>query len=236
MRVPDHPAAQIPLAFAEGKSLDFRLYVPGPNLEAFRCLRAVTQAGPASNIYLWGGAGTGKTHLLQAACQALSSGQKRAAYVPLSQRDVLAPEILNGLDVLDLVCLDDVHLLARDPDWELALFHLYNRMHDAGCALVLAGRTSPRALGIRLADLVSRLRGGALFHLKPLDDGSKLLALERRAEARGFDLPPEVADYLIERFPRDMAGLCRRLDELDYASLARQRKLTIPLVRALWDA
>jgi DnaA family protein len=57
--------------------------------------------------------------------------------------------------------------------------------------------------------------------------------LQLRARQRGFELPDDVAHYLLRRAPRDPASLFALLDRLDYASLAAQRKLTIPFVREL---
>jgi DnaA family protein len=223
---------QLPLAFAEGKAPSFELYFPGPNREALACVTAPLD-GP-SYLYLWGASGTGKTHLLQAACRHVAEdGERRCAYLPLRHLEQLDVEILEGLEAMDLVCVDDLHYAAARPAWERGLFHFFNRLRESDAALIIAGNSTPAELKIELADLSSRLAGGLVVQLKALNDDEKLQALQRRAIARGLDLPPEVAHYLLARLPRDMVALCGFLEILDATSLALQRRLTVPLVRAL---
>jgi DnaA family protein len=183
--------------------------------------------------YLWGSTGSGKSHLLQAACQQVADVGLSVAYLPLSDPDFNKLEMFNELEQLSLVCIDDVQKVAGNTEMEEVLFHFYNRMREANKILLVAGDASPNALPIQLSDLSSRLSWGPVFHLQQLDDENKIAALHLRAEARGFDLPEEVAQFLIRRSPRDMASLFALLDKLDEASLAQHRKLTIPFVRDL---
>jgi DnaA family protein len=84
-----------------------------------------------------------------------------------------------------------------------------------------------------LPDLVSRLGWGPVFQLSALTDIEKRGALQLRAHRRGLEMGDEVADYLLKRCPRDMDSLFNLLNRLDHASLAAQRRLTIPFVRQL---
>ncbi|HWP94854.1 MAG TPA: DnaA/Hda family protein, partial [Gammaproteobacteria bacterium] len=99
--------------------------------------------------------------------------------------------------------------------------------------LLVTAHVAPAALRLGLADLRTRLGWGLVFHLRPLDDEGKLAALRLRAERRGFELPEETARYLLSRFQRDMRTLCGLLEALDTASLAAQRRLTIPFVKSV---
>lgn len=184
-------------------------------------------------VYLWGNAGSGKSHLLQAACQQIAVAGLPVAYLPLADLGVVMPEMFNDLEQLSLVCVDDIQIIAGNNEMEEALFHFYNRMREANKLLIVAGEVAPNALPLRLTDLRSRLSWGPVFHLQQLNDENKVLALRLRAEARGFDLPEEVAQYLIRRSARDMTSLFALLDKLDEISLAQHRKLTIPFVRDL---
>lgn len=224
---------QLTLAFPEGRVPSFELFYPGPNREAFERLRRLGEA-PAS-LYLWGASGTGKTHLLQAAGHAFAASGRRVCYLPLAQNATLSPAVLEGLEDLDLVCIDELHAVAGNREWERALLHMYDRLRDSGRALVLASTDSPGFIGIDLPDLKSRLAWGLVFRLRQLDEYDKMRALRQRAELRGLELPREVAEYLLRRNSRVMADLCRVLDELDESSLAMSRRLTLPLVRAVLD-
>ncbi|CAK0765683.1 inibitor of reinitiation of DNA replication [Gammaproteobacteria bacterium] len=216
---------QLPLRFKVREGTTFDDYLPGPNCEAVDLLRRDSEP----YAYLWGAEGVGKSHLLQAACRT----REAAAYLPLGELLDHDSGVLEGLETLSLVCLDDLERVAGNEAWERALCDLYNRLREAGVPLRAAGNAAPSALGLTLADLVSRLGWGPIYHLQELDDSDKATALRQRAHSRGLDLPEEVARYLLRHQPRDNASLFKLLDHLDQASLAAQRRLTIPFVRTV---
>jgi DnaA family protein len=224
---------QLPLSFGWRDNVGFENFFTGPNAALVQCLRDSADGRGERFLYLWGGAGSGKSHLLQAACQYAAERDATVAYLPLADIAAYGVEILEGLESLALVCVDDLQVVAGQPQWEEALFHFYNRLRAADTVLIAAGEGSPAALPLTLPDLRSRLGWGPVFQLHALDDAGKIAALQLRATARGFDLPAEVAQYLIRRSPRDMGSLFALLDRLDEASLAQQRRLTIPFVRDL---
>jgi len=191
-----------------------------------------TQLTPAGEavIYLYGPAGTGKSHLLQASCHVAAAA---TLYLPLAElRHYPAADVLQGVERLDRVCLDDIHAVLGDANWELALFNLYNSARQQGCRLVVAGDAAPRALAVHLADLRSRLSWGIVYQLAPGNDADKAAILQFRASRRGLTLSPAVASYIVSRAPRAMAQLLEVLDLLDKASLTEQRALSIPFVKA----
>jgi len=209
-------------------------YVPAasPNVPILGLLQAQARGQGEPFVYLWGPPGVGLTHLLQAACHTAEASGLSIQYLPL--RDLLgfAPgPLLEEMDALDFLCLDGLDAIAGRRDWEEALFHLYNRLHEQGSRLLVAAAQGPRALPLVLPDLRSRLQWGVTCQLEPLTDLGKREALRHRARSRGLDLSEEVADYVLQRVPRDMNQLFCHLERLDHASLAEQRKLTIPFVK-----
>lgn len=225
---------QLPLGIRLKDGNTFGNFISGPNSEVLAYLHEQLCDGVA--VYLWGVAGTGKTHLLQAACHEAVKADLRSAYVPLTCWRELSVELLQGLEAVDLVCIDDVAAIAGQAEWEAALFHLYNRLRDVGGRLLISGTLPPVSLPLALPDLRSRLAWGMVFQLQALDDEEKLAGLRQRARARGLDLPEKVGRYLLQRCPRDMTSLFRLLDSLDRASLAAQRRLTIPFIKEVMDA
>src|SRR5690625_3357021 len=131
------------------------------------------------------------------------------------------------------VCVDNLEAVAGNPVWEQALFHLYNRLRDQGRCLAVAATQGPHQLPIELAALRSRLLWGVTHQLMPSDGGGKIGALRPRAHARGLVLSQDVAQYLLQRLPRDTTALFQCLETLDRASLAQQRRLTIPFVKSV---
>ncbi|HET6726032.1 MAG TPA: DnaA regulatory inactivator Hda [Gammaproteobacteria bacterium] len=184
---------------------------------------------------LWGPAETGKTHLLQAACRAAIGAGRSAAYLPLAESVYLDPDLLKGWERFELICVDDVNRVAGQARWEGALFTLFNTLHESGGALLAAARTPPAGSEWTLPDWKSRLAWGPVLKLVPLSDEARLEVLRLRAARRGLKLPEEVARFLLHHAPRDMASLMGLLDKLDHASLALQRRLTIPLVKRVLE-
>jgi len=220
---------QLPLQVTLNDRASFANFVAGKNREVL----AASQDTAQRLIYLWGAPASGKTHLLQASCQKAAEQGLQAAYLPLAQMSGFSTAVFDDLEQLALICLDDVQAIAGHPQWERALFHLYNRVRDSGARLIMAADAAPAALHITLPDLASRLSWGLVLQLHPLQDADKLAALQQRARNRGIELPDEVGRFLLARSTRDLSGLFEFLQRLDIASLAAQRKLTIPLVRQL---
>ena len=216
----------------------FSNFLPGPNLEALERLRAAVVATSREKsseqmMFLWGADGSGKTHLLQAACRLAQELGIAPVYVPLVEAGVLSPSLLESVEQAPLVCLDDVEHVAGHADWETALFSLIERLRVAGGLLISAATAPPARLGLRLPDLTSRLAWGAVYALQPLSDAEKLEAVRLRARNRGFDLPEDVARYILSRYPRDMNSLFELLNRIDREALAHQRRVTIPFLRRL---
>lgn len=220
-----HP--QLPLGIGLKDSATFENFLPTGN----ELLLEALQSGNDDTVYLWGPAGSGKTHLLQAVSHASATKGEAPAYLPFADLVELSPAILEGLEQQAVITVDDVHLVAGRSDWEEALFHLYNRVREAGHRIVVSATAPPNESGIKLPDLVTRLGWGPIFRLESLDDTGKRHALQLRANLRGMTLTDEVSEYLLRRCPRDMGSLFSLLDRLDQASLVAQRKLTIPFVR-----
>ncbi|WP_207062031.1 DnaA regulatory inactivator Hda [Motiliproteus sp. SC1-56] len=206
-------------------------FYPGDNALAVVAVRAAAEGGDEHFVFVWGPSGSGGTHLLQAACHAAAAVGRQSLYLPLDQVVAYGPQVLEGLESLELVCLDHLHAVAGDADWEEGLFHLFNRLRDAGCALLVAADAPPRRLRIRLPDLASRLSWGLVFQLHGLDDAGKVQALQLRAHARGIQLSEEAALYILHRSPRQMSALFALLERLDSASLSAKRRVTIPFIK-----
>jgi DnaA family protein len=192
-----------------------------------------TVAGLADRIdgrgcWIWGPLATGKTHLLQAACDRAGD---RSVYVPLADMLSAGPQILEGLASRELVCLDDIDTVVRAADWEAALFGLYNQLFDAGHNLIVSASMAPRECATTLADLQSRFASLPAFQLRPLQERQRVAALQLRARHRGLELPDDTARFLLSRSRRDMASLYSLLDKLDREALRAKRRLTIPFVK-----
>jgi DnaA-homolog protein len=210
----------------------FESYYAGRNRPVIDALRASMTGQGATCIWLQGPRAVGKSHLLQAICAAAGVVGAPAAYLPLEDGS-LFPERLVGLGELSCVCIDDMERIQGQAAWERAVFSLYRELDERRHRLFVASNAAPGVLDLALRDLGSRLNGSLVLTLQTLDDDEQVRALQLRAHRRGFELPEDSAQYLLRRLPRDMAHLCKFLDDLDEASLVAQRRLTVPFVKSV---
>jgi DnaA family protein len=214
----------------------FENFVTGDNGLLLDMLRRSGSARAEPQLFTWGEAATGKSHLLQACCQQCGARQQAVAYLPLAQMAGYSPQVLEGLEAMQLVCIDDLQVAVGRTEWEHGLFDFINRMREAGGHMIFAADLPPNELALGLEDLRSRLNWGPVVQLKSLNDQEKQQALQQRARSRGFELPDNVASFMLNNYARDMNGLFDRLEQLDRASLAEQRRLTIPFVKSVCES
>lgn len=225
-------ATQLPLGIRLRAHATFENFFSAGNRQAISTLQHAAECHDAATVlYIWGVAGCGKTHLMQAACHRVTARNEMAAYLPLRDYDMFTPALFEKMESLALVCIDDVEAIAGKREWEEAIFHLYNRMQTNGAQLIVSANAAPQGLSLLLPDLVTRLGWGLVFQLNELDDEQKLAALQTRAQAIGMEMADDVARYLFNRTRRDMHTLFALLEVLDRATLAAQRRLTIPFLK-----
>ncbi|PCI21668.1 MAG: DnaA regulatory inactivator Hda [Piscirickettsiaceae bacterium] len=220
-----HP--QIPLPLQLHDDYNFDNFIAGNNSLILRSLQTLDD----TFIFLWGDAGTGKTHLLQAACQHASTLNKTTSYLPLQDLLDFSPNILDGMESVNLICIDDIDAINGNATWEEGIFNLFNNLKQQGGQLIVSSKTSPQYLPLALSDLKSRLCSCLPLNIYPLDNESTIKAMQHRAKSLGLVLNSDVAEFILSRFPRDLPTLWRLLQRLNHASLAAQRKLTIPFVK-----
>ena len=192
---------QLPLGISGRAEPQFSNYVPGPNAEALAAVRALAEGTCRESIVYLWG----------------ETGSGRTHLLQAAARANPGLVVADGVEALD-------------ADAQQALFVAINRARDGERGVLVSGDAPPARLALR-DDLRSRLGWGLVYQLKPLSDADKLAHLRAEAVRRGLPLGDEVADYLLTRLPRDLSTLNDIFDHLDRYALARQRPLTIPLVR-----
>lgn len=205
-------------------------YIAGPNGQA---LASARELAPGRALYLWGPAGCGRSHLLRAVAQAPG-----ARYIGADEAGEALRELAQAGPAAEMpgtVAVDDIHRM--DDARQAALFALYNRWRESAAtnrsfALAVAGDRAPLSMPLR-EDLRTRLGWDLVFRLDLLSDADKLAALAAQAADRGLQLAPEVINWMLTHYERDMRRLTALLDALDRYSLAARRPITIPLLRTM---
>lgn len=208
-------------------------FLAGPNAALLHHLRHAVASPEAAGapVYIWGGAGSGKTHLLAAARAALLEQGARVGWIDASSRHP------PGFDeTWSAILMDDVHLY--DPARQQVAFNWFvNAVAPASGAarwIVATGAQPPADLPLR-EDLRTRLGWGHVFHLAQLAEADLRAVLRQGADARGIFLGDEVMAFMLSRFSRDLGSLMELLDHLDHYALQTQRPITIPLLKSMLE-
>lgn len=219
---------QLPLAVALSDTQDFQHFHAGPNGAVVNTLRALLDTHDGSTLLLHGPAGSGKSHLVQALLKEANESGIRWASL-----DVLTlATAKRALETKPLLCVDGLDAGVLDDSTELALIRLIDARRQRPVSTLITSRKPSAQLALARPDLVTRLSAFASFGLKPLSDDDRIELLRLRANTRGLHLSHEVAQYLLKHLARDIGSLLSAIDTLDSASLAAQRRLTVPFVQS----
>ena len=225
---------QLLLRLSPQKNKVFDNFLPAQNKIVVDHLHHLCQSDilASNQTYLWGPPASGKSHLLQAVCSAITYHSKHSIYLPLQLIEADASSILNGLESVDLICIDNIDVITKPHiDIESPLFNLINRARSTNSCLIMAGRSNPRQLMLRLPDLKSRLLWGSVYRITAIADKDKPAALRLHAKLNGAEIPTPTITYLLNHYPRDMDYLIKVVNHISRSGFQYKHRLTIPFVK-----
>jgi len=219
----------LPIRLRDAVSVDN--FFPAGNEEVFAAFNGWLNGNiDKSVLFLHGVIGSGRSHLLQAACRYISEKERPSIYVPAGEPGI-SGEFISQLDPESTVCIDDLDQVVGDEHWEEAVLEVHERLLSSNGRLLLAALQPPRVLDLMLPDLATRLAAGAVYRIQPLTERELPRAMQLRARRRGLELPDEVVEYLLRRVPRNSEAIFDLLDRVDEAAFSKKRRLTVPFIR-----
>ena len=220
-------SGQLPLSMGREDLANWDNWLSRPETVALEQL--LMRQLPEHSAYVWGVAGIGKSHLLQACCDALGEA---ARYVPMVDLiDYPPDQVLAGAELSQLVAIDDIDLAESSGVWQEAVFALFNAVQESGGQLLVTADKSPQQLVDTLPDLRSRLSSLPVFQMPRFTEDQVAELLRIRGSAAGIEMTDEVVRYCALRLPRDPRAVVEFINQLDQLSLAQRRAVTIPFVR-----
>ena len=224
---------QLIFPFQINQKASFENFFCSPdNAELITRLNDLVVNKNADELIINGAAGSGKSFLMQAICNELSSSGKQFAFIPMSKAINMGVEIFQNLASLDAVCIDDLQLILSKGEWEIALFNLINECQQSGCSMILSlgGNQSLEEIA-QLPDLLSRIKRMEFMKLQAVQDEFLNQALDFVSQQLDINLGKTELEFLLKHQTREFSLLVDNLIALDKQAASLKRKITIPLIK-----
>ncbi|MDA9657793.1 DnaA/Hda family protein [bacterium] len=224
---------QLIFPFQVNQKASFKSFFCSPdNAELMSRLADLVASKNADELIINGAEGSGKSFLMQAICNELSSSGKQFAFIPMNKAINMGVEIFQNLASLDAVCIDDLKLILSREEWETALFNLINECQQSNCSLILSfgGHQSLEDI-TQLPDLLSRIKRMEFMKLQAVQDEFLNQALDFVSQQLDINLEKAELEFLLKHQTREFSILVDNLISLDKQAASLKRKITIPLIK-----
>jgi DnaA family protein len=224
---------QLIFPFQINQKASFESFFCSPdNIELMSRLADLVASKNADELIINGAEGSGKSFLMQAICNELSSSGKQFAFMPMNKAINMGVEIFQNLASLNAVCIDDLQLILSREEWETALFNLINECQQSNCSLILSfgGNQSLEDI-TQLPDLLSRIKRMEFMKLQAVQDEFLNQALDFVSQQLDINLEKAELEFLLKHQTREFSLLVENLIALDKQAASLKRKITIPLIK-----
>ena len=235
---------QLVLDFPAYPEYTFANFIVSPGSQ-FAFNSAVTMCAeeylPYSSLYISGGKGLGKTHLLIAIGNMAAERNKQALYIHcrdfvrrVRENDATAvADMVKKLADVDFFLIDDVDEIVSHPEAQKKLYFIINTLMENKGKIVFTGTLNPNQYSATETFLTSRMRWGMTAELKPLDEAGMTVLMKIMAANIGLEIPDKIATYLLHRIPRDFQTIKKTLELINRESYVQKKKVSIPLVKTI---
>ncbi len=223
----------------------FENFVVGPCNRFSHAVSLGTAEAPGkayNPLFLHGNVGLGKTHLLQSICAALLANWHDVRILFLSCETFVnhfisalengdLQKFRNKYRNVDVLVVDDIHMLANKERTQEEFFHTFNSLYNAGKQIVLSSDSPPKDIPTLQDRLVSRFKWGLVTEIEPPCYETRMAILKRKGRERGEELPDEVAQIIAERVDTNIRELEGAVNKLyGFANVTSQR-ITVDFTR-----
>ena len=203
-------------------------FVSKNNDKTIQILKDLLNSKNGVQIFIDDLGSNGKSYLLQAICNDFSNSNNSSIYIPMHEVINLDPSILEGVSELNLICIDDVDLISKRREWEIALFNLINECYEKECLLLLSGSINKLEA---IPDLVSRIKKMEILRLEAINDDELLEATQAISKNLNIKISEKNLNYLMNNSRRDIKTIFRTLSQLEKESLERKKSIGLNLIK-----
>ncbi len=223
--------------------------VGGSNRFAHAAAQAVAEqpGGTYNPLFLYGGVGLGKTHLLHAIGHAVQKSYPDYRVV-ITTSEQFMNEMIRAIrdgsmddfrDIyrrVDVLLIDDIQFIAGKESTQEEFFHTFNALRDSEKQIVISSDKPPKAMNPLADRLRSRFEGGLIADIQPPELETRIAILRSKAEKQGLPVPPDVIQFLARRVPSNIRELEGSLNRILAYAAHNERQLTIDLAAAALDS
>jgi chromosomal replication initiator protein len=164
-------------------------------------------------LFIYGGVGLGKTHLLQAIAHAALASKLQVLYVSAEQftnefvtalQERKAEEFNHKFRSVDMLLIDDIHFITGKEQTQEVFFHTFNELHNGNRQIVITSNRSPKSMPLLEDRLCSRFEWGLIVDIQPPDFETRLAILQAKAKQKRVDVSPEVLEFIAQQIQQNM--------------------------------
>ncbi len=235
-----------PLLFNPKYTFDSFIVGNGNRLAHAAALGVAENPGHSYNpLFIYGGVGLGKTHLLQAISHSALAKNIQVLYVSAEQftneftnalREKKIQEFRNKFRHVDMLLIDDIQFLNGKEQTEESFFHTFNELHNANRQIVITSDRPPKSMPLLQERLRSRFEWGLVADIQPPDFETRLAILRAKAEQKGINVPSDVLELVAQRTEQNIRELEGSLNRVvAYTKLIRALPTPELAAQALQD-
>ncbi len=187
-------------------------------------------------LFLYGGAGLGKTHLMHALGHACRDKGHQVLYATSEKftnelinaiRTRSTEEFRNKYRTIDVLLLDDIHFIAGKESTQEEFFHTFNALHAANKQIVISSDRPPKAILTLEERLCSRFEGGLIADIQPPDLETRIAILQFKREPQPIAVPDQVIEYIAHKFMSNVRELEGALNRVVAEAMSKRQPLTV---------
>ncbi|MEA2087567.1 MAG: chromosomal replication initiator protein DnaA [Candidatus Caldatribacteriota bacterium] len=209
------------------------------------CLAVAQSPGKAYNpLFIYGGVGLGKTHLIQAIGNYITRHNEKARALYISSekftnelinsiRDDRTVAFRNKYRSVDILLIDDIQFLAGKERTQEEFFHTFNTLYESNKQIVITSDRPPKDITTLEERLTSRFEWGLTTDVHAPDYETRIAILRKKAQAENLNVPDEVIDFIAEKIPSNIRQLEGALTKLTAYSVLTKKDLSIPLTQEI---
>lgn len=197
--------------------------------------------GQYNPLFIYGGVGLGKTHLMQAIGHYVNSQRQSPMEIVYVSGENFLYQVVRCIREdrmtafrrmyrnVDIWLVDDIQYICNAERTEVEFFHIFNTLYDQGKQIIICSDKPPKELDLTENRLISRFEWGLITYIEPPDLEHRIAILQKRAQAEGVHIDPEVLQYLAEKIRSNIRSLEGALTRLLAMSSLDGRKINIDL-------